>query len=188
MDIGESALQFHTTKRRAFRNIFLICIFPLRIKNAKVFTSTVILASLFSISAVSQATAYGITWTSRTSASDNDWYGITYGNGLFVAVSDTDGINNQVMTSGVIGLAARISAAANTEAARVAAANTEAARKAKEQKELMEILALIPSIGQLTLSLGETTKSLYSTKCVKGKTTKYVKYGAKCPKGYVKKK
>ena len=72
------------------------------------------------------------------------------------------------------------------EAARVAAA-ADAAKKAKEQKELMEILALIPSIGQLTLSLGETTQSLYSTKCVKGKTTKYVKYGAKCPKGYVKK-
>jgi hypothetical protein len=79
-------------------------------------------------------------------------------------------------------------AAAQAEAARVAAANAEAARKAKEQKELMEILALIPSIGELTLSLGETTKSLYSTKCVKSKTTKYVKYGAKCPKGYVKKK
>ena len=74
-------------------------------------------------------------------------------------------------------------AAANAEAARAA----EAARKAKEQKELMEILALIPKIGELTLSLGETTKSLYSTKCVKGKTTKYVKYGAKCPKGYKKK-
>jgi len=79
--------------------------------------------------------------------------------------------------------AARL-AAAQAEAARVA----EAARKAKEQKELMEILALIPSIGQLTLSLGETTQSLYSTKCVKGKTTKYVKSGAKCPKGYVRKK
>jgi hypothetical protein len=79
-------------------------------------------------------------------------------------------------------------AAANAEAARVAAAAAEAAKKAKEQQELREILALIPSIGELTLSLGETTKSLYSTKCVKGKTTKYVKYGAKCPKGYVKKK
>jgi len=81
-----------------------------------------------------------------------------------------------------------LAAAQAAEAARVAAANAEAARKANEQKELMEILALIPSIGQLTLSLGETTQSLYSTKCVKGKTTKYVKYGAKCPKGYVKKK
>jgi len=94
------------------------------------------------------------------------------------------GTGNRVMTSGQIGLAARTTAAANTEAARAA----EAARKAKEQKELMEILALIPSIGELTLSLGETTQSLYSVKCVKGKTTKYVKYGAKCPKGYVKKK
>ena len=81
-----------------------------------------------------------------------------------------------------------LAAAQAVEAARVAAANAEAARKAKEQKELMEILALIPSIGELTLSLGETTQSLYSTKCVKGKSIKYVKYGAKCPKGYVKKK
>jgi len=81
-----------------------------------------------------------------------------------------------------------LAAAQAAEAARLSAANAEAARKAKEQKELMEILALIPSIGELTLSLGETTQSLYSTKCVKGKTTKYVKYGAKCPKGYVKKK
>jgi hypothetical protein len=88
------------------------------------------------------------------------------------------------MTSGVIGITARTAAAA----AAAAAANAEAARKAKEQQELREILALIPKIGELTLSLGETTQSLYSTKCVKGKTVKYVKSGAKCPKGYVKKK
>jgi ubiquitin len=81
-----------------------------------------------------------------------------------------------------------LAAAQAAEAARLAAAQAEAARKAKEQKELMEILAIIPKIGELTLSLGETTQSLYSTKCVKGKTIKYVKYGAKCPKGYVKKK
>ena len=80
-----------------------------------------------------------------------------------------------------------LAAAQAAEAARLAAAQAEAARKAKEQKELMEILAIIPKIGELTLSLGETTQSLYSTKCVKGKTTKYVKYGAKCPKGYKKK-
>ena len=40
----------------------------------------------------------GITWTSRTSAADNDWYGVTYGNGLFVAVS-LSGTGNRVMTS-----------------------------------------------------------------------------------------
>ena len=63
-----------------------------------------------------------------------------------------------------------------------------AAKRAAEQRELIEILALIPKIGELTLSLGETTKALYSTKCVKGKNAKYVKKGSKCPKGYVKKK
>ena len=41
----------------------------------------------------------GITWTSRTSAADNFWLSVTYGNGLFVAVSD-DGVN-RVMISGV---------------------------------------------------------------------------------------
>ena len=196
------------------------------IKSKKV--AAVILASIFSVSAISHASADGITWTSRTSASDNDWYAVTYGNGLFVAVSNSgtgnrvmtspDGItwtsrtsaadkqwwsvtygdglfvavsdtgtDNLVMTSGQIGLAARTTAAANAEAARVAAANAEAARKAKEQRELTEILALIPKIGELTLSLGETTKSLYSTKCIKGKIIKYVKKGAKCPKGFLKK-
>jgi len=88
--------------------------------------------------------------------------------------------------------AADVTRTFNVTAAPVVADNSaalaEAARKAKEQKELTEILALIPKIGELTLSLGETTKSLYSTKCVKGKTTKFVKKGAKCPKGYVKKK
>ena len=124
----------------------------------------------------------GITWTSRTSAADNLWFSVAYGNGLWVAVS-LDGTGNRLMTSGLIGLAERTTAAVNAEAARAA----EAARKAKEQKELTEILALIPKIGELTLSLGETTKSLYSTKCVRGKTTKYVNKGSKCPKGYVKK-
>lgn len=40
----------------------------------------------------------GLTWTSRTPAANNWWKDITYGNGLFVAVSDT-GTGNRVMTS-----------------------------------------------------------------------------------------
>lgn len=40
----------------------------------------------------------GITWTSRTSAADNSWRSVAYGNGLFVAVSNT-GTGNRVMTS-----------------------------------------------------------------------------------------
>jgi hypothetical protein len=39
----------------------------------------------------------GITWTSRTSAADNGWFGITYGKGLFVAVAVTG--TNRIMTS-----------------------------------------------------------------------------------------
>ena len=40
----------------------------------------------------------GITWTSQTSATDNGWNSVTYGNGLFVAVAET-GTRNRVMTS-----------------------------------------------------------------------------------------
>jgi len=40
----------------------------------------------------------GITWTSRTSIPANDWRSVTWGNGLFVAVS-ASGTGNRVMTS-----------------------------------------------------------------------------------------
>jgi hypothetical protein len=39
----------------------------------------------------------GITWTTQTSAADNGWRSVTYGNGLFVAVSSSG--TNKVMTS-----------------------------------------------------------------------------------------
>ena len=40
----------------------------------------------------------GITWTTRTSAADNAWRSVIYGNGLFVAVA-VSGTSNRVMTS-----------------------------------------------------------------------------------------
>ena len=40
----------------------------------------------------------GVNWTSRTSAADNFWISVTYGNGLFVAVAPFD--VDRVMTSG----------------------------------------------------------------------------------------
>jgi hypothetical protein len=40
----------------------------------------------------------GVKWTSRTSASDNSWFSVTYGNGIFVAVAGF-GTSNRVMTS-----------------------------------------------------------------------------------------
>ena len=45
-----------------------------------------------------QATSAGISWTSQASATDNFWSSVTYGNGLFVAVSGS-GSGNRVMTS-----------------------------------------------------------------------------------------
>jgi hypothetical protein len=41
---------------------------------------------------------YGLTWTTRTSAADNNWYSVTWGNNLFVATS-TSGTGDRVMTS-----------------------------------------------------------------------------------------
>jgi len=40
----------------------------------------------------------GISWVSQTSAADNNWRSVTYGNGLFVAVAFS-GTGNRVMTS-----------------------------------------------------------------------------------------
>jgi hypothetical protein len=40
----------------------------------------------------------GINWKGQTSAADNQWHSVTYGNGLFVAVA-LDGTSNRVMTS-----------------------------------------------------------------------------------------
>lgn len=84
-------------------------------------------------------------------------------------------------------------AAAAAKAARVAALNAviaaEAAKRALDQKQMSELLSVIPSIAGLALNIGDLTNSLLAKqKCVKGKTTKLVKKGAKCPKGYVKRK
>ena len=136
--------------------------------NGGTYTSAGTTTSPFTITGLSGRTAYSVTIKARNSVGLS-----TASSSLSATTTDASLDANEAAAAG--------------EAARVAAANAEAARKAKEQKELTEILAIIPKIAELTLGLGETTKSLYSTKCVKGKTTKYVKYGAKCPKGYKKK-
>ena len=57
--------------------------------------------------------AQSIAWTLRTSAVNNNWTSVTYGNGLFVAVAET-GTGNRVMTSpDGINWTARTSAADN---------------------------------------------------------------------------
>ena len=124
-------------------------------------------SSPFTITGLSGRTSYSVTLKARNSV------------GLGTASSSVSATTTDS--------ALDASDAAAAEAARISAA-AEAARKAREQQELINILALVPKLGELTLSLGETTRSLYSTKCVKGKTTKFVKKGSKCPKGFVRKK
>jgi hypothetical protein len=98
---------------------------------------------------------------------------------------------SEAARNAAIAEAARIAAIA--EAARIAAIaeaaqQVAAAGAARQQKELTEILSIIPSLGRLALNLGETTKALTLQKCVKNKQLKYVKKNTKCPKGFVKKK
>jgi hypothetical protein len=55
------------------------------------------------------------------------------------------------------------------------------------QKQLMEILALLPGLASISKNIGDMAMNSM-TKCVKGKLVKRVSLGAKCPKGYVKRK
>jgi len=134
--------------------------------NGGSYTSAGTTTSPFTITGLSGRTAYSVTIKARNSA------------GLSTASSSLSA------TTTDSSLDASESAAA---AARIAA-EADAAKKAKEQKELTELLSVIPSIAGLALNLGDLTNSVLTTKCVKGKTVKNVKKGAKCPKGYAKKK
>ncbi len=77
--------------------------------------------------------------------------------------------------------------AASQAAAQAAAqAASDAARRAKEQKELTELLSLIPAIGELALNIGKATKSINQNKCVKNKSVRFVKKGKPCPRGFAR--
>lgn len=92
--------------------------------------------------------------------------------------------------------AAAAEAARVAEAARIATANAAAAEAAKQQRELLGILSLIPELGKISVKVGVLTNSLLAPqksssakqKCVKGSNTKFVKKGSKCPKGFTKAK
>ena len=132
---------------------------------------------------ISPAAPAGLTFNTAT--------GLLSGSPTVVAAATTftiTGINEMGSTTQTFTLTVTAASTATDNTATLAAAAAEAARRAKEQKELTEILSIIPKIGELTLGLGEVTKSLTSTQCVKGKTTKFVKKGAKCPKGFVRKR
>jgi hypothetical protein len=60
--------------------------------------------------------------------------------------------------------------------------------KAKQARELQQLLTILPSIGNLALEIGKLIEKITIQKCVKGKKIKKVKLGAKCPTGYKVKK
>ena len=145
--------------------------------NGGSYTSAGTTTSPFTITGLSGRTAYSVTIKARNST------GLSTASSSLSATT-TDSALDASEAAAAAAEAARVAAA---EAATVAAA-AEAAKKAKEQKELTELLSVIPSIAGLALNLGDLTNSVLTTKCVKGKTVKNVKKGAKCPKGFVKKK
>ena len=125
--------------------------------NGGAYTSAGTTTSPFTITGLSGRTAYSVTIKARNSA------------GLSTASSSLSATTTDA--------AQDASEAATAEAARLAAAKAaeDAARRAREQQELTELLSVIPSIAGLALNLGDLTNSLLTTKCVKGKTVKYVK-------------
>jgi len=130
--------------------------------------------SPFTITGLNGRTAYSVTIKARNSIGLS-----TASSSLSATTTDSSLDANEAAAAE----AARVAAAA--EAARITAANAAA----KKQKELTELLSVIPSIAGLALNLGDLTNTLLlKQKCVKGTKTKYVKKGAKCPKGYVRKK
>ena len=74
-----------------------------------------------------------------------------------------------------------------TAAASVSQSFSITAKPDDGQKELMEILTLLPGLASISKNIGDLAVN-NMTKCVKGKLVKRVKLGAKCPKGYVKRK
>ena len=140
--------------------------------NGGSYISTGTTTSPFTIAGISGRTTYSVTIKARNS----------------VGLSTASSALSATTTDSSLDASEAAAEAARVAAAAAAAAAAEAAKKAKEQKELTELLSVIPSIAGLALNLGDLTNSLLSTKCTKGKTIKYVEKGAKCPKGFVKKK
>jgi hypothetical protein len=138
--------------------------------NGGAFTSAGTTTSPFTINGLNGRTAYSVTIKARNS----------------IGLSSASGSLSARTTDASLD-------ASEAEAARLAAAQAvvqaDVAKKAKEQKELLELMAIIPSIAGISANIGDLGNSLLlKQKCVNNKTIKYVKIGAKCPTGYLKKK
>ena len=151
--------------------------------NGGTYVSAATTTSPFTITGLSGRTSYSVTLKARNSV------GLGSPSGSLSATT-TDSSADASEAAAAAAEAARVVAA---EAARVAAAEAArvvaSAEAAKKQKELSELLSVIPSIAGLALNIGDLTNSLLAKqKCVNGKKTKTVSYGSKCPKGFVKRK
>jgi hypothetical protein len=149
--------------------------------NGGTYVSAATTTSPFTISGLSGRTAYSVTLKARNSVDLG-----SASSSLSATTTDSSADASEAAAAE----AARVAAA---EAARVAAVNAAvaaaAAKRAAEQKEMSELLAVLPSIAGLALNIGDLTNSLLvKQKCVNGKKTKTVSYGSKCPTGYVKRK
>jgi len=63
--------------------------------NLKILLIFILISSFIQFTHISSAIADATAWTSRSAAADNQWFSVTYGNGLFVA----SGNNGGIMTS-----------------------------------------------------------------------------------------
>jgi uncharacterized delta-60 repeat protein len=138
--------------------------------NGGAYTSAGTTTSSFTITGLNGRTAYSVTIKARNSV------GLSTASSSLTATT-TDAVLDE---SDATAEAARLAA---NESARAAAA----AAAAKQQKELLDLLSLIPKLGSLAVNLGDTTKALTLQKCVKSKEIRFVKKGAKCPRGFARK-
>lgn len=143
-----------------------------------------------------RSTAYTQTSTETSFKTTSGIYMVPAGDGSVTDAGKKDIGNNFIAIRSFSrrnGDDGSVAAAAAAEAARIAALNVmvamEAAKRVADQKELLELLTLLPSIGGIGLNIGDLTNSLLTKqKCVMARTTRFVKRGTNCPKGYVKRK
>ena len=132
-------------------------------------------AGTITVTGLSASTAYTFTVTATNSE------------GTSSASSASNSITTSAASGGTGGGGTTTSTTAADELRRQQEA--AAAAKQKQDQELREILSLVPTIAGLAQGIAGLGNSiLLPQKCVKGKTVKKIKAGAKCPKGYKVKK
>jgi uncharacterized delta-60 repeat protein len=127
-------------------------------------------AGTITVSGLSASTAYSFTVTATNSF------------GTSITSTASNSITTSAASSGSTGGGGTTANSAD-EIRRQQEASSAA--KQKQDQELREILSLVPTIAGLAQSIAGLGNSLLMPqKCVKGKKSKLIKPGGKCPKGY----